>query len=101
MGEALGVRLCLARILRRAVVVRGELVCTGHRVDRLEGLVVTGIEQRLHFLLETGLGYLTLDRTAPIHIHVAEQIKEVNDCLEWSDLRPAQWLMDNAGADKR
>ncbi len=24
--------------------------------------VVTGIEQRLHFLLETGLGYLTLDR---------------------------------------
>ena len=24
--------------------------------------VVTGVEQRLHFLLETGLGYLTLDR---------------------------------------
>ena len=26
--------------------------------------------------------------TAPIHIHVAEQIKEVEDCLAWSGARP-------------
>ena len=38
---------------------------------------------------------------APIHIHVAEQIKEVEDCLAWSGARPARWLMDHAAVDKR
>ena len=33
-----------------------------HGADDALRDVVTGIEQRLHFLLETGLGYLTLDR---------------------------------------
>jgi excinuclease ABC subunit A len=33
-----------------------------HGADEAVREVVTGIEQRLHFLLETGLGYLTLDR---------------------------------------
>ncbi len=40
-------------------------------------------------------GLDAIDATAPIHIHVAEQVKEVNDCLAWSDLRPVQWLLDN------
>ncbi len=38
-----------------------ELVAT-HAGNEAVRDVVTGIEQRLHFLLETGLGYLTLDR---------------------------------------
>ena len=38
-----------------------ELV-TAHRDNPALGDVVLGIEQRLHFLLETGLGYLTLER---------------------------------------
>jgi formimidoylglutamate deiminase len=42
-----------------------------------------------------------LDKQAPIHIHVSEQVKEVNDCLAWSDRRPAQWLMENMAVDKR
>ena len=32
----------------------------------------------------------------PIHIHVAEQVKEVEDCLAWSGARPVQWLLDHA-----
>lgn len=40
-------------------------------------------------------GLDAIDATAPIHIHVAEQIKEVNDCLAWSDLRPVQWLLEH------
>jgi formimidoylglutamate deiminase len=32
----------------------------------------------------------------PIHIHVAEQTKEVDDCLAWSGARPVQWLLDHA-----
>ncbi|MEP9402101.1 formimidoylglutamate deiminase [Sphingomonas sp. VNH70] len=38
---------------------------------------------------------------APIHIHVAEQVKEVEDCIAWSGRRPVQWLLDEAGIDER
>jgi len=38
---------------------------------------------------------------APIHMHVAEQVKEVNDCLTWSDQRPAEWLLNNLPIDNR
>ena len=37
----------------------------------------------------------------PIHIHVAEQVKEVEDCLAWSGLRPVQWLLANQLVDDR
>ncbi|MGI6245394.1 MAG: formimidoylglutamate deiminase [Pseudochelatococcus sp.] len=37
----------------------------------------------------------------PIHIHIAEQTKEVADCLAWSSARPVEWLLDNASVDER
>jgi len=37
----------------------------------------------------------------PIHIHAAEQVKEVEDCLAWSGARPVDWLLDHAGVDAR
>src|SRR5579863_7680035 len=37
----------------------------------------------------------------PIHIHVAEQEKEVADCLAWSGARPVAWLLDHAPVDAR
>jgi formiminoglutamate deiminase len=37
----------------------------------------------------------------PIHIHVAEQLREVNDCLAWSGRRPVEWLLDHAAVDSR
>ena len=37
----------------------------------------------------------------PIHIHVAEQMKEVEDCLAWSGARPVEWLLEHAPVDKR
>ncbi len=43
----------------------------------------------------------TLDADAPIHIHAAEQTKEVQDCLAWSGKRPVEWLLANAGVDRR
>ncbi len=46
-------------------------------------------------------GLNAIDATAPIHIHVAEQVKEVNDCLTWSDLRPVQWLLEHQPLDAR
>ena len=37
----------------------------------------------------------------PIHIHAAEQVREVEDCLAWSGQRPVQWLLDHAPVDQR
>lgn len=37
----------------------------------------------------------------PVHIHAAEQVKEVEDCLAWSGRRPVQWLLDHAPVDQR
>jgi formiminoglutamate deiminase len=39
--------------------------------------------------------------TAPIHIHIAEQTREVDDCLAWSGARPVAWLLDHAPVDAR
>ena len=33
---------------------------------------------------------------APIHMHIAEQVREVEDCLAWSGQRPVEWLLDHA-----
>lgn len=41
------------------------------------------------------------DGARPIHIHIAEQQKEVDDCLAWSGRRPLQWLYEHAPVDPR
>ncbi|WP_457938289.1 formimidoylglutamate deiminase [Mesorhizobium sp. 10J20-29] len=38
---------------------------------------------------------------APVHIHVAEQVREVEDCVAWSGARPVEWLLDNADIGDR
>jgi formimidoylglutamate deiminase len=35
----------------------------------------------------------------PIHIHIAEQVQEVDDCLMWSGARPVTWLLDHLPVD--
>jgi formimidoylglutamate deiminase len=42
----------------------------------------------------------SLDNQAPIHIHISEQQKEVDDCLAHFGKRPVQWLLDNVELDK-
>lgn len=37
----------------------------------------------------------------PIHIHVAEQQREVEDCIAWSGRRPAEFLLDEMPVDDR
>jgi len=37
----------------------------------------------------------------PIHIHIAEQVKEVEDCIAWSGARPVEWLLANAPVNQR
>lgn len=43
---------------------------------------------------------VALARGGIIHIHVAEQLREVDDCLAWSGRRPVQWLLENAPVDQ-
>jgi formimidoylglutamate deiminase len=42
-----------------------------------------------------------LDATAPVHIHIAEQPKEVADCQAWSGARPVAWLLGEMPVDAR
>jgi len=41
-------------------------------------------------------GLAGIDAAAPVHIHVAEQTEEVEECIAWSGQRPVEWLLDHA-----
>ena len=42
-----------------------------------------------------------LDFDGPIHIHIAEQVKEVEDCIAFSGKRSVEYLLENSDADGR
>src|SRR3546814_15227512 len=42
-----------------------------------------------------------IDPAAPVHIHVAEQRREVADCLAWRGRRPDELLFDTVAVDSR
>ena len=41
------------------------------------------------------------DEATPVHIHVAEQEKEVRECLVHRGARPVEWLLGHAPVDER
>ena len=43
----------------------------------------------------------SLPATRPVHIHIAEQQAEVRQSLDFSGLRPVQWLLDRIEVDQR
>jgi formimidoylglutamate deiminase len=52
-------------------------------------------------LRELLAGLQSIEPRAPIHLHIAEQQQEVDDCLAWSGQRPIAWLLANASVDER
>jgi formimidoylglutamate deiminase len=36
-----------------------------------------------------------VDKDLPVHIHISEQLKEIEDCKSYLGKRPVQWLLDN------
>ena len=42
-----------------------------------------------------------LPATSPVHIHIAEQLGEVQDCINVRGTRPVEWLLANAHVDAR
>ncbi|MGO3406634.1 formimidoylglutamate deiminase [Marinomonas sp.] len=43
----------------------------------------------------------SFNTTSPIHIHIAEQQKEVQDSINWSGQRPVEWLHNEIGLSDR
>lgn len=50
---------------------------------------------------EAVTGFRGFDADGPIHIHIAEQPKEVADCEAWSGARPVEWLLGHHDVDHR
>jgi formimidoylglutamate deiminase len=68
------------------------------------GLVTVGIA--LHSLRAVDEGAMHeviggAPAAMPIHIHVAEQLREVDDCIERHGVRPVEWLLDKMPLDFR
>jgi formimidoylglutamate deiminase len=42
----------------------------------------------------------TVDSELPIHIHISEQLKEIEDSVSYLGKRPVQWLLDNTKVNK-
>jgi len=51
---------------------------------------------------EVGLrAAIELAGSRPIHMHIAEQVREVEDCVAWSGQRPVEWLLHHANVNER
>lgn len=78
----------LLRIVER---LRSDGVCTGAAPHSLRAVAPDDLRALL----------AGLPAQAPLHVHVAEQRREVEDCLAWSGARPVQWLLDHVPVDAR
>jgi formimidoylglutamate deiminase len=77
-----------------------ERLCT-HESPRIRiGAALHSLRAVPEAAMRSVLACATL-RDRPIHIHVAEQIGEVQDCLAVRNARPVEWLLDHAPVDGR
>lgn len=75
---------------------------TKESVRALDQAVVSVAPHSLRAVTPEELGQIAIMApNGPIHIHVAEQVKEVEDCVAWSGARPVEWLLANAQVDAR
>ena len=120
-AEATGIGLTLLPVFYAHATFGGAAPSHGQRrfisdLDGFAGLVEAGQRLTAHLpdavvgVAPHSLRAVTPDELAampglagdgPIHIHVAEQTKEVEDCLAWSGRRPVEWLLDHAPVDAR
>ncbi|WP_121373881.1 formimidoylglutamate deiminase, partial [Pseudomonas aeruginosa] len=75
--------------------LRAPLDAAGHSLGLCFHSLRAVTPQQIATVLAAGHGDL------PVHIHIAEQQKEVDDCLAWSGRRPLQWLYENVAVDQR
>lgn len=94
------------KLQRRFITDRdrfGDIVDASRKaVKTLPGGVVGVAPHSLRAVTPEELTWLIeLSRGGVIHIHIAEQIKEVEDCIAWSGQRPVEWLLDHTALDAR
>lgn len=71
-------------------------------VSSLPGAVVGVAPHSLRAVTAEELtGVVQIAQREVIHIHIAEQTKEVDDCIAWCRRRPIEWLFENQGVDPR
>ena len=69
---------------------------------RLPDAVLGVAPHSLRAVDESELRALTQLRPGdPLHLHIAEQTQEVEDCVAWSGQRPVEWLYDRFAVDAR
>ena len=71
-------------------------------IDPLPGAVLGVAPHSLRAVAPDDLKFaVELVPDGPVHIHAAEQEKEVADCVAWSGQRPVEWLLDNMNLGPR
>ena len=85
--------LATVRAVRKAAAGHADLNC-GVAPHSLRAAGLDGLRDLL-----TGLD--AIDASAPIHIHIAEQTREVDDSLAFSGQRPVAWLLEHLPVDHR
>ncbi len=88
-GHSVDAYLRLLEALRR---LESDDVCVGIALHSLRAVPEPALREILGNPLAS---------TGPIHIHIAEQIGEVQDCLATRGARPVEWLFEHAGVDAR
>ena len=81
-----------------------ETLVNNHRDDPLVRIGVAPHSLRAvtrEQLLHATDAITRLDFAAPIHLHIAEQTREVEECIAWSGQRPVEWLLNSVDVDQR
>ena len=79
------------QLLERLRAEQGDTVEVGCALHSLRAVPAEAMRQVLE----------ALPADSRIHLHIAEQVAEVEQCLEHRGARPVQWLLDNAQVDAR
>ncbi|NID14187.1 formimidoylglutamate deiminase [Luteibacter yeojuensis] len=79
-------------LLERLAPLQDDMFTLGIALHSLRAVP----EEAMRALLATGVA-----KGLPIHIHIAEQIGEVQDCVALRGARPVEWLLDHAEVDAR
>jgi formimidoylglutamate deiminase len=91
-----GQRRFLNDLDRFAAIVEGARAAAGADPQATVGLAPHSLRAVTPEMLRALAGF-----DGPIHIHAAEQPKEVEECLAATGARPVRWLLDNMPLDRR